>query len=284
MSDLQSPSAATALPPPAALRGKIEAGTARIGVIGMGYVGLPLARLFAASGFATLGFDIDPEKVETLNAGRSYLRHIAAADIAKIVDGGRFSATADIDRAADCDVLIICVPTPLTAHREPDLTFVERTAESIAGRLRAGQMVVLESTTYPGTTAEVLQPILEAGGLTVGAELFLAYSPEREDPGNRQYRIEQIPKVIGADDVDSRDLAQALYGRIVAETVVVSSTRTAEAVKLSENVFRSVNIALVNELKVIYGAMGIDVWEVIDAAKTKPFGFMPFYPGPGLGG
>ena len=274
----------TESPAASALREKIETTRARIGIIGMGYVGLPLARMFADAGFATIGFDIDPAKVETLNAGRSYIRHIDSGDIAGMVAAGRFSATADFTEAAGCDALIICVPTPLTRHREPDLGFVERTARSIVGHLKPGCLVVLESTSYPGTTDEVLRPILAESGLEPGADLFVAYSPEREDPGNAQFSTDRIPKVVGADDPASLALAEALYGRVVSRTVVVSSTRAAEAVKITENVFRSVNIALVNELKVIFDAMGIDVWEVIDAAKTKPFGFMPFYPGPGLGG
>ncbi len=271
-------------PAAVALRTKIEATEARIGVVGMGYVGLPLARMFAAEGFSTVGFDIDPAKVEELNAGRSYIKHIDAESVAAIVQAGRFSATDDFSAVADCDVVIICVPTPLTQYREPDLGFVERTAESIVGHLKAGTLVVLESTSYPGTTDEVLRPILANSGLALGEELFLAYSPEREDPGNEQFSTDRIPKVLGADDPASRMLVEVLYGRVISLTVAVSSSRAAEAVKITENVFRSVNIALVNELKVIFDAMGIDVWEVIDAAKTKPFGFMPFYPGPGLGG
>ncbi len=268
----------------AALRAKIETTEARIGIIGLGYVGLPLVRMFAAEGFTTVGFDVDPAKVEMLNAGRSYIRHIDTEAIAEIVNTGRFAATDDFAQIAGCDVVIICVPTPLTQYREPDLGYVVRTAESIVGHLSAGSMVILESTSYPGTTEEVLRPILAASGLALGEELFLAYSPEREDPGNAQFSTDRIPKVVGGDDANSLMLAEALYARVVSRTVVVSSTRAAEAVKITENVFRSVNIALVNELKVIFDAMDIDVWEVIDAAKTKPFGFMPFYPGPGLGG
>lgn len=271
-------------PVASALRAKIESAQARIGIVGMGYVGLPLARMFATAGFATVGFDVDPSKVELLNSGRSYIKHLDSKVIAEIVDAGRFSATDDFGQVAACDVLIICVPTPLTQYREPDLSYVERTAESIVGHLKPGCLVVLESTSYPGTTDEVLRPILAKSGFAPGRDLFVAYSPEREDPGNAQFSTDRIPKVIGADDPASLELAELLYGRVVSKTVVVSSTRAAEAVKITENVFRSVNIALVNELKVIFDAMGIDVWEVIDAAKTKPFGFMPFYPGPGLGG
>ncbi len=273
-----------ALPAASALRKRIETTQACVGIVGMGYVGLPLARMFATAGFVTVGFDVDPSKVELLNAGGSYIKHIEAENIAEIVEAGRFSATEDFSRVADCDAVIICVPTPLTQYREPDLSYVERTAESIVGHLKPGSLVVLESTSYPGTTDEVLRPILAKSGFAPGRDLFVAYSPEREDPGNAQFSTDLIPKVVGADDPTSLALAEALYGRVVKKTVVVSSTRVAEAVKITENVFRSVNIALVNELKVIFDAMGIDVWEVIDAAKTKPFGFMPFYPGPGLGG
>ncbi|MBF0095474.1 MAG: nucleotide sugar dehydrogenase, partial [Alphaproteobacteria bacterium] len=257
---------------------------ARVGVIGLGYVGLPLARAFAGKGFSCLGFDVDPAKVEALNAGRSYIRHIADADIAAMRATGRFEATGDFRRIAEADALLICVPTPLTRHREPDMSFIVGTGEAIAPHLRPAQLVVLESTTYPGTTTEVLRPILERGGLKAGEDIFLAFSPEREDPANPDFTTSTIPKVIGADDDMARSLASALYGAIVERLVPVSSTATAEAVKLTENIFRSVNIALVNELKLIFTRMGIDVWEVIEAAKTKPFGFMPFYPGPGLGG
>ncbi|MBF0129338.1 MAG: nucleotide sugar dehydrogenase [Alphaproteobacteria bacterium] len=257
---------------------------ARVGVIGLGYVGLPLARAFAGKGFSCLGFDVDPAKVEALNAGRSYIRHIADADIAAMRATGRFEATGDFRRIAEADALLICVPTPLTRHREPDMSFIVGTGEAIAPHLRPTQLVVLESTTYPGTTTEVLRPILERSGLKAGEDIFLAFSPEREDPANPDFTTSTIPKVIGADDDMARSLASALYGAIVERLVPVSSTATAEAVKLTENIFRSVNIALVNELKLIFTRMGIDVWEVIEAAKTKPFGFMPFYPGPGLGG
>jgi UDP-N-acetyl-D-glucosamine dehydrogenase len=263
---------------------RIEARAARIGIIGLGYVGLPLAASITDQGYPVLGFDIDPAKVEALNAGRSYIRHIGAERISGMRATGRFEATADFDRLAEADLVLICVPTLLNAYREPDLSFVERTTEAVARRLRPGQLVVLESTTYPGTTVELMQPILEAGGLVSGQDFFLAYSPEREDPGNPNFGTATIPKIVGAEGEEALALALAFYGSIVTRAVPVSSTATAEAVKLTENIFRSVNIALVNELKVIYDAMGIDVWEVIEAAKTKPFGFMPFYPGPGLGG
>jgi UDP-N-acetyl-D-glucosamine dehydrogenase len=266
------------------LHRRFEARHASIGVIGLGYVGLPLALAAVRRGFQVTGFDVDHEKVTALNEGRSYIRHIAGAAIADLVGSGRFRATADYAALRPLDAVLIAVPTPLTAHREPDLTFVVETTRSIAQHLRRGQLIVLESTSYPGTTREVMRPILEAGGLKSGEDFFLAFSPEREDPGNPDYDVGRIPKVVGGDGEAALRLARALYGELVAKTVSVSSPEAAEAVKLTENIFRSVNIALVNELKVIYAAMGIDIWEVIEAAKTKPFGFMPFYPGPGLGG
>ncbi len=258
--------------------------TAKVGVIGLGYVGLPLVKAFNAGGFAVTGFDIDREKIARLEAGESYIRMIPSSVVKEMVDGGRFHATADFDEIAAMDAILICVPTPLSKYREPDLSYVERTAEAIAPQLRAGQLVVLESTTYPGTTAELLRPILERGGLESGRDFFLAYSPEREDPGNPKFETSTIPKVVGGDGPVAAELAAVLYQQIVTQVIPVSSLAAAEAVKLTENIFRAVNIALVNELKVIYEKMDIDVWEVIDAAKTKPFGFMPFYPGPGLGG
>ena len=266
------------------LKQRIETCTARVGVIGLGYVGLPLVRALVDSGFSVIGFDIDPDKVAALNAGRSYIRHIGDAVITELRASGRFRATSDFSGIAEADILQICVPTPLTRHREPDLSFVVSTAESIAPHLRAGQMVVLESTTYPGTTIEVVKPILERTGLRSGVEIYLAYSPEREDPGNLDFTTTRIPKVVGGDGQHAGQLAAAFYGKIVPRTVPVSSPDVAEAVKLTENIFRAVNIALANELKVVFSAMDIDIWEVIDAAKTKPFGYMPFYPGPGLGG
>jgi UDP-N-acetyl-D-glucosamine dehydrogenase len=255
-----------------------------VGVIGLGYVGLPLAMACHAKGFRVIGFDIDPQKTAMLNAGQSYIGHLPKDRIAALGADGRFAATADFDRLSEPDALLICVPTPLGHHRDPDLSFVQSTAAAIATRLRRQQLVVLESTTYPGTTADVVRPILEGGGMRCGEDFFLGYSPEREDPGNAGFDTASIPKVIGADDPGSLRLAEALYREIVSATVPVRSSATAEAVKLTENIFRAVNIALVNELKLTFDAMGIDVWEVIDAAKTKPFGFMPFYPGPGLGG
>ena len=266
------------------LAAKLEARTARVGVIGLGYVGLPLAAACAAAGFPVLGFDVDAPKIKALNAGRSYIDRVSSADLAAHVAAHRFEATGDFARLGLCDVVAICVPTPLTRHREPDLRFVVATAETIAAHLRPGALVSLESTTYPGTTEEVLRPILRRGGLVSGRDVFLAFSPEREDPGNDRFTTAAIPKIVAGDGPEAARLAEAFYGAVVERIVAVSSLRTAEAVKITENVFRAVNIALVNELKVIYDAMGIDVWEVIEAAKTKPFGFMPFYPGPGLGG
>ncbi len=255
-----------------------------VGVIGLGYVGLPLVMEFCRAGFKVIGFDVDRAKTDALNRGESYIRHIDAARIRDVVDQGVFVATVDYSSAAEADALIICVPTPLTRHREPDTSYIESTGKAIAPHLQRGQLIVLESTTYPGTTDEVLRPILEVNGLRAGEDFFLGFSPEREDPGNPRFSTGHIPKVVSGIDTPSLEVVDALYGEIVDQTVRVSSTRAAEAVKLLENIFRSVNIALVNELKTIYSKMGIDVWEVIEAAKTKPFGFMPFYPGPGLGG
>lgn len=266
------------------LEKRIRDRTARVGIAGLGYVGLPLAEAFALAGFSVIGFDIDEAKTRLLNEGKTYIRHIPDARIAAIVDSGKFRASTDFSDAADMDAILICVPTPLTRFREPDLQFVISTGQAIAPHLRAGQLIALESTTWPGTTTEVLKPILEAGGLVSGGDFFLAYSPEREDPGNPDYGATTIPKVVGGDGEAALALAVTLYGQIVGQVVPVSSAATAEAVKLTENIFRAVNIALANELKLVYDRMGIDVWEVIDAAKTKPFGYMPFYPGPGLGG
>ena len=258
--------------------------SAKIGVIGLGYVGLPLVRTIAERGFSVLGFDLDPAKVERLNAGDSYIRHVSADSIAALRHAGRLAATGDVSRLAQVDAILLCVPTPLTRQREPDLGFVVRTTESVAPYLRRGQLIVLESTTYPGTTREVMRPILERSGLRSGQDFFLAYSPEREDPGNPEFATGDIPKVVGGDGPEALRLASAFYDAVAPRTVPVSSLEAAEAVKLTENIFRAVNIALANELKIVFEAMGIDVWEVIEAAKTKPFGYMPFYPGPGLGG
>lgn len=267
-----------------ALLARVAASDATIAIMGMGYVGFPLAIATHAKGFKVLAYDVDGAKIEKLNASQSYLKGIEDSAVAEMMGTKRFVATADAKALAKADVLIMCVPTPLTKHREPDMSYVVSTTETIAAHLRPGQLVVLESTTYPGTTTDVLKPMLEKTGLKAGEDFFLAYSPEREDPGNGFFSTHSIPKVVGADDDKSRALAMALYGNIVMQAVPVSSSATAEAVKLTENIFRSVNIALVNELKIVYDKMGIDVWEVIDAAKTKPFGFMPFYPGPGVGG
>jgi UDP-N-acetyl-D-glucosamine dehydrogenase len=255
-----------------------------LGIVGMGYVGLPLMLAAEIAGYCVVGFDVDPQKVKKINAGQSYLKHISSEQIVTAVRDRRLRSTTRFEEVKEVDAIIICVPTPLTRNREPDLTFVKRTAESIAPHLRKDHLVVLESTTWPGTTTEIVKPILERSGLKSGEDFYLAFSPEREDPGNPEFSTRTIPKVVGGDDVAAGKLVGVLYGSIVDRVVAVSSTKTAEAVKLTENIFRAVNIALVNELKVIYDAMGIDVWEVIEAARTKPFGFTPFYPGPGLGG
>jgi UDP-N-acetyl-D-glucosamine dehydrogenase len=267
----------------------------RVGIIGCGYVGLPLALRFAEVGHRVTGFDTDPAKVEKLNAGQTYIRHIPADQIRRWRDAGRFDATNDFARLAGMDAILICVPTPLDERRQPDLTYVVETARAIAKTLQPGQLVVLESTTYPGTTDELVLPILAEGGLRcpidsgAGGEdpdtdFYLAFSPEREDPGNPDYSLRQIPKVVGGINPPSRRAAEALYAQAVARVVTVSSTRAAEMVKLLENIFRGVNIAMVNELKMLALRMGVDIWEVIETASTKPFGFMPFWPGPGLGG
>jgi UDP-N-acetyl-D-glucosamine dehydrogenase len=267
-----------------ALRKAIDDRSARVGVIGLGYVGLPLIELFAAGGFPVLGLDIDGQKVRSLRSGRSYIGHIPSERVAALNESGRFEASDDFARLASCDAVLICVPTPLGRHREPDLSAVINTGKAIARALRPGQLVVLESTTYPGTTRDVLRPELEASGLRAGEDFFLAYSPEREDPGNPEFSAATIPKVVGGHDERSALLAQGLYGAVVPRVVPASSCEVAEACKILENTYRAVNIALVNELKAVFDRMGIDVWEVIDAAKTKPFGFQAFYPGPGLGG
>jgi len=266
------------------LLNRISTRTAQVGVIGLGYVGLPLAVAIARAGFPVSGFDIEAQKVESLNNGQSYIEAVTSTALAGQVASGRFRATADFAELAVCDVIIICVPTPLTKHREPDLSFIRNTAGTIAKHLRLGQLIVLESTTYPGTTDDVIKPILQETGLQSKIGFFLGFSPEREDPGNRSFEVATIPKVVAGDGIEAATLVQAFYQGVVETVVPVSTTATAEAVKLTENIFRSVNIALVNELKVVLGAMGIDIWEVIEAAKSKPFGYMPFYPGPGLGG
>jgi len=264
---------------------RIENREATVGVVGLGYVGLPLVHEFCTQGFAVTGFDIDSRKVDALNAGKSYIGHIPSEQIASVVASAGFEATTDFDKMADADCIVICVPTPLSETREPDLSYIEGTAKSIAKRLRKGHLIVLESTTYPGTTKEVVLPILTGGSdLEVGEDFYLAFSPEREDPANKNFTTKTIPKVVGGLTPHCTELADALYSAIVDRTVVVSSAEVAESTKLLENIYRSVNIALVNELKMLFTRMGIDVWEVISAASTKPFGFHAFYPGPGLGG
>jgi UDP-N-acetyl-D-glucosamine dehydrogenase len=263
---------------------KIDHKKATIAIIGLGYVGLPLALCAHKEGFNVIGFDVDPEKVEALSQGKSYIHHISHESIQLLVESDAFFATTDASHLAACDVILMCVPTPLNKYREPDMSYVENTTHTIKPYLRSGQMVILESTTYPGTTHEVIRPILEGSGLMSQKDFFLSYSPEREDPGNATYSTQKIPKVVGGDGEDAQKIANLFYTRLGIQTVLVSSTATAEAVKLTENIFRCVNIALVNELKMVFDAMGVDIWEVINAAKTKPFGFMPFYPGPGLGG
>jgi UDP-N-acetyl-D-glucosamine dehydrogenase len=262
---------------------QIQQGSAGVGIIGLGYVGLPLARACARRGFPVLGFDTDPRKVELLGDGQSYIGHIGPETVRAMIESG-FEPTSDLARLGEADIILICVPTPLGETREPDLSFVTNTARAIAATLRPGQLVVLESTTYPGTTRDVVRPILESGGLRAGEDFFLAFSPEREDPGNPDFSAPTIPKVVGGLDPISTELAAAFYEQIVVKVVAVSSAEVAEACKILENTYRAVNIALVNELKILYDRMGIDVWEVIDAARTKPFGFQAFYPGPGLGG
>ena len=258
--------------------------TARVGIMGLGYVGLPLMRTFCSAGFSCLGFDVDTVKVEKLNAGRSYIKHIPSALIKRMVSQRLFRATADPRALRECDAILICVPTPLGKTRDPDMSYVESTAHLIADNLRRGQLIVLESTTYPGTTRELLKPILETSGLKAEADFFLAYSPEREDPGRTDYTTETIPKVVGGLGKLSSRIAAELYGAVVEQVVPVSSCEVAESCKILENVYRCVNIAMINELKMLFDRMGIDVWEVVEAAATKPFGFQPFYPGPGLGG
>lgn len=274
-------------PPALELKNRILDRGASVAIIGMGYVGLPLAIVCAQAGFKTTGFDIDQSKVDSLNTGHSYLLTVPEALVKENFangDAGNAAASSNISELADADIIVICVPTPLDQNLEPDLQYVETTAESIATHLRPGQLVVLESTTYPGTTEDVLRPILEKNGLKSGTDFYLAYSPEREDPGNPTFETSSIPKVVGGDGKTALELACVFYDQLVVETIPVSSVGVAEAAKLTENIFRAVNIALVNELKVIYEKMDVDIWEVIDAARTKPFGFMPFYPGPGLGG
>jgi UDP-N-acetyl-D-glucosamine dehydrogenase len=268
----------------ARLTGLIQTKQAVVGVIGLGYVGLPLIRAFTAAGFRCMGFDVDQSKVDRLHAGESYIRHVDSSALVRLIRQKAFEPTSDMSRLSEADCIIICVPTPLNDSRDPDLSYIEGTAASIAKTLRPGQLVVLESTTYPTTTRTIVLPVLEATGLTCGTDYFLAFSPEREDPGNPNFQAATIPKVVGGLDEASADLACAMYGHAVVKVIRVSSLEVAEACKILENTYRAVNIALVNELKVLYDKLGIDVWEVIEAARTKPFGFQAFYPGPGLGG
>lgn len=266
------------------LEEKIERKDAVIGIIGLGYVGLPLVKTFLKAGFKVFGFDVDQKKVSLLNRSRSYIKHVTGRDLKPFIEKKEFRATSDFKDLKKADAIIICVPTPLDAHRNPDLSYVLNTTQTITETLRKGQLIVLESTTYPGTTEEEMLPLLESSGLKVGIDFYLAYSPEREDPGNETYSTAKIPKVVGGVTPNCRRIAKALYDQIVVMSVPVSSPRVAEATKLLENIFRSVNIALVNEMKIILERMDIDVWEVIRAASTKPFGYMPFFPGPGYGG
>ncbi len=256
----------------------------RVGVLGLGYVGLPLAREFTGAGLKVLGFDIDERKVSVLNSGRSIIKHVPHEQVRNMRRKGLFEATADMSRLKSVDAVLICVPTPLTANREPDMQFVEKSTRTVAKYLRKGQLIVLESTTYPGTTRELMLPILEAGGLKAGRDFHVAYSPEREDPGNKNFSTKDIPKVVGGLTKECRQMACTMYEAAIVRAVPVSSLEAAEAAKILENVYRCVNIAMANELKMVFDRMGIDVWEVIGAASTKPFGFHPFYPGPGLGG
>ncbi len=263
---------------------RLEDGTATIGIIGLGYVGLPLALAGVKAGYKVIGFDVSQPRVDAINGGEQVISYMDPTEMREALAAGKFEATSDFARLGEPDALAICVPTPLTRNRDPDLSYVVNTAEMIAKTLRPGQLVVLESTTWPGTTREVVQPVLEAAGGVLGETFFLGFSPEREDPGNKSFNTKTIPKLVGADDPQSRKLAETFYGKTVAQVVPVNSAAVAEAAKLTENIFRAVNIALVNELKLVYAEMGIDVWEVIAAAATKPFGYQAFYPGPGLGG
>jgi len=266
------------------LEKKIASKKVVVGVLGLGYVGLPLAREFALSGVKVLGFDIDDKKVKILNSGRSIIKNVPNEVVRKMVKSGKFTATSDMSQIRKADAVLICVPTPLTENREPDMQYVEGSCRTIAKYLRKGHLISLESTTYPGTTRELMKPILEETGLKAGRDFYLAFSPEREDPGNKQYSTRTIPKVVGGLTPKCRQLAYQLYSLAIQKMVPVSSVEAAEATKILENVYRCINIAMVNELKMVFDRMGIDVWEVIRAASTKPFGYHPFYPGPGLGG
>ena len=263
---------------------KINEKKIRVGVLGLGYVGLPLVREFASEGIKVIGFDIDEKKVNKLNSGRSIIKHISDSQVKQMVSSGLFKATTNMSRIKSVDAVLICVPTPLTENREPDMQFIIKSSETISRYLQPGQLIVFESTTYPGTTRELVSPILERSGLKAGKDFHLAYSPEREDPGNKNFSTKTIPKVVGGLTARCKEMACNLYNAVIVETVPVSSLEAAEATKIVENVYRCINIAMVNELKMVFDRMGIDVWEVINAAKTKPFGFNAFYPGPGLGG
>jgi len=263
---------------------RIQSRACVVGIIGLGYVGLPLLKAFHSSGFRVIGFDLDDNKIEHLKRGENYLQHLGADLVSSMVQAGRFDATSNLARLSEVDVVISCVPTPLGKHLEPDLSFVRNSAISAAATLGPGQLIVLESSTYPGTTREVMLPILEKTGLKCGRDFFLAYSPEREDPGRKDHTTQTIPKLVGGIDRLSGDIATELYRQVIREVVQVSSAEVAEAAKILENVYRAVNIAMVNEMKVVLDAVGIDIWEVVAAASTKPFGFQAFYPGPGLGG
>ena len=266
------------------LLNKIRAHQAKVGVVGLGYVGLPLVLRFGEERFPVIGFDVDPVKVRKLNSGESYIRHIGAERLQILLKEKQFEATSDFSRLAEADCIIICVPTPLTVKKDPDLQYIEKTAEAVSKTLRKGQIISLESTTYPGTTEEILLERFRPSGLEPGKDYFLVFSPEREDPGNPKFSTRTIPKVVGGITADCLDVGKTLYGQVIDKIIPVSSTRAAELVKLLENIYRSVNIALVNELKLLCDRMNIDIWEVIDAASSKPFGYTPFYPGPGLGG
>ncbi|PCI97005.1 MAG: UDP-N-acetyl-D-glucosamine dehydrogenase [Alphaproteobacteria bacterium] len=263
---------------------KFQNKDATIAIVGLGYVGIPLAEVITQKGFKTIGVDIDPVKVDMLNQGRSYLHHIEDDRIQDMLATKRFEASENLEKVAQCDAVIICVPTPLGRHHEPVLSFIENAGEEIYPFICKGQLIVLESSSFPGTTTEILKPILEKSGLIADKDFFLAFSPEREDPGNQSFSTSNIPKIIGGDTPETQELVKALYSQFIQQVIPVDSTKVAEAAKLLENIYRAVNISLINELKIIFDPMDIDIWKVIDAAKTKPFGFMPFYPGPGIGG
>jgi UDP-N-acetyl-D-glucosamine dehydrogenase len=266
------------------LSGKIQTRKAKIGIIGMGYVGIPLGLEFEKAGFTIIGFDKDKKRVDDINNGKQVMKHISSNLMSEFIKSNRATATTDFTKIQEADCLILCVPTPLDEHEQPDMSYVESATNEISKNISKGQLIVLESTTYPGTTREIVMPLLEKSNLKAGKDFFLAYSPEREDPGNKEFSVSKIPKVIGGYTNNCLQMACELYDTIVSETVKVSSMETAESTKLMENIFRAVNIAMVNELKLVFDRMGVNIWEVIDAAKTKPFGFMPFYPGPGMGG